>query len=107
MPLSSYVDAAWIYENELNDATGIVYCLSRKDSETVASELFERGPLDFLDMLNGCPNIRVLGLNATAYHAHLDARERECVHSSWRSNEVKIVVATNAFGLGINKPNVR
>ena len=42
-----------------------------------------------------------------AYHASLQAKERDQVHALWRAERVHIIVATIAFGLGINKPNVR
>ncbi len=70
--------------------TGIVYCLSRKDCETVAE------------------NLRNLGeIAAAAYHSDLTPEEKMDVHTRWNSGEVKVVVATIAFGMGIDKPDVR
>eukprot|EP00727_Mastigamoeba_balamuthi_P001088 m51a1_g10977 putative mediator of rna polymerase ii transcription subunit 34-like (539) ;mRNA; r:285178-287500 len=69
--------------------SGIVYCLSRKDAETLASELCERG------------------IKALFYHSGIAVADREKLHQQWITNEVNVVVATIAFGLGINKLDVR
>lgn len=69
--------------------SGIVYCLSRKRVEEVASQL------------------QTGGYNAQAYHAGLPGEVRHSVHQRFMRDEVDIVVATVAFGMGIDKPNVR
>ncbi|MDO8369843.1 MAG: RecQ family ATP-dependent DNA helicase, partial [Candidatus Nitrotoga sp.] len=71
-----------------NDA-GIVYCLSRKKVEETATWLQERG------------------WNALPYHAGLDAAVRSENQRSFLRKEGVIIVATVAFGMGIDKPNVR
>ncbi|MBV8081633.1 MAG: RecQ family ATP-dependent DNA helicase [Candidatus Eremiobacteraeota bacterium] len=48
-----------------------------------------------------------LGIEADVYHSKLQKAERERVHDRFMNEDVKIVVATNAFGLGIDKPNIR
>jgi ATP-dependent DNA helicase RecQ len=68
---------------------GIVYALSRKRVEEVADKLCTRGIL------------------AAPYHAGLAAAERECVQEDFLRDELQVVVATVAFGMGIDKPNVR
>ncbi|QIG40619.1 RecQ family ATP-dependent DNA helicase [Microbacterium sp. 4R-513] len=68
---------------------GLVYTATRRDSEEYAEVL------------------RSHGLRASAYHAGLPARERSDVHDAFLDDEVDVVVATNAFGMGIDKPNVR
>ncbi|MFN2308521.1 MAG: DNA helicase RecQ [Gammaproteobacteria bacterium] len=68
---------------------GIVYALSRKRVEEVAGKLREQG------------------LRAAAYHAGLPGAERQRVQEAFLRDEVQIVVATVAFGMGIDKPNVR
>jgi ATP-dependent DNA helicase RecQ len=68
---------------------GIVYCLSRKRVEQVAERL------------------RAAGLAAAPYHAGLPAEERRHVQDAFARDEIQIVVATVAFGLGIDKSNVR
>jgi ATP-dependent DNA helicase RecQ len=71
------------------DESGIVYCLSRKRTEEVAERL------------------RAHGVGAAAYHAGLPADERRRVQDAFARDEVPVVVATVAFGLGIDKSNVR
>lgn len=68
---------------------GIVYAATRKDTEAYAAELGE------------------LGLEAAAYHAGLRAAERSRVHDAFLAGELDVVVATSAFGMGIDKDDVR
>jgi ATP-dependent DNA helicase RecQ len=68
---------------------GIIYALSRKRVDELAAKLGE------------------LGLRAGAYHAGLAAAERVRVQDAFLRDELDIVVATVAFGMGIDKPNVR
>jgi ATP-dependent DNA helicase, RecQ family len=69
--------------------SGIVYCLSRKRVEEVAAKL------------------RAAGVEAGAYHAGLAAEERVRVQEAFQRDRLAVVVATVAFGLGIDKPDVR
>jgi ATP-dependent DNA helicase RecQ len=71
------------------DESGIVYALSRKRVEEVAAYLREQG------------------YSATAYHAGLDAETRREAQDSFLRDDIRIVVATVAFGMGIDKPDVR
>ena len=66
----------------------IVYATSRKNSEALATELSAY-------------------VRAAAYHAGLDARTRERVQTAFQCGELEVVVATIAFGMGIDKPNIR
>ena len=68
---------------------GIVYALSRKRVEEVADKLCIKGIL------------------AAPYHAGLAVSERNCVQEDFLRDELQVVVATVAFGMGIDKPNVR
>ena len=68
---------------------GIVYALSRKRTEEVAEKLVQAG------------------MKAAAYHAGLPAKERRRVQEAFLKDDLLIVVATVAFGMGIDKPNVR
>jgi ATP-dependent DNA helicase RecQ len=68
---------------------GIVYAATRKASEELAADLVDAG------------------LRAACYHAGLPAKERHEVHEAFVADELDVVVATTAFGMGIDKPNVR
>ena len=69
--------------------SGIVYCLSRKRVDEIASRLREDG------------------IEAIPYHAGLGNKEREENQTRWIRDDVQVMVATVAFGMGINKPDVR
>jgi ATP-dependent DNA helicase RecQ len=69
--------------------SGIVYCLSRKSVESTAE--FLRGH----------------GVRALAYHAGMEPAARDAVHEAFRHDEAEVIVATIAFGMGIDKSNVR
>ena len=71
------------------DESGIIYCLSRKSVDSLASHL--------------CAD----GFNALAYHAGMDTEMRDSHQEKFLKDEVKIMVATVAFGMGIDKSNVR
>ncbi len=76
----------------LNDnpkKSGIIYCLSRKKVEQLAETL------------------QVNGINAAPYHAGLEASKRSETQDLFLREEVKVIVATIAFGMGIDKPDVR
>jgi ATP-dependent DNA helicase RecQ len=69
--------------------TAIVYVNTRKKANTAAQVLQKNG------------------VNTTAYHAGLTALEREARQEAWINGTTRVIVATNAFGMGIDKPNVR
>jgi ATP-dependent DNA helicase RecQ len=70
-------------------SSGLIYCLSRKDTEEVASFL------------------RSENFNAYSFHAGMDSRKKQEVQEKFSIEDDIIVVATIAFGMGIDKPNVR
>ena len=79
----------WRFCAQRRGQSGIVYCLSRKRVENVAARL------------------RAVGLAAEAYHAGMPSGERTRVQEAFLQDRVQIVVATVAFGMGIDKPDVR
>ncbi|CAH2034723.1 unnamed protein product [Thlaspi arvense] len=81
--------AEFIRESYSNNESGIVYCFSRKECEQIAGDLRERG------------------ISADYYHAEMDVNMREKVHMRWSKNKLQVIVGTVAFGMGINKPDVR
>ncbi|XP_062197489.1 ATP-dependent DNA helicase Q-like 2 isoform X2 [Phragmites australis] len=81
--------ASFISEAYPNNESGIVYCFSRKECEQVAKELRDRGIL------------------ADYYHADMDIVAREKIHTCWSKGKSQVIVGTVAFGMGINKPDVR
>jgi ATP-dependent DNA helicase RecQ len=69
--------------------TGIVYCKSRKRTKEIAELL------------------QLQGIPADFYHAGLNQEERSAKQEAWIKNTIRIIVCTNAFGMGIDKPDVR
>ncbi|KJD35899.1 ATP-dependent DNA helicase RecQ [Tamlana sedimentorum] len=89
-PKTKNVDADIIRFIKQNEGkSGIVYCLSRKRVEELAQVL------------------QVNGINAVPYHAGLDAKTRSSHQDKFLMEDVDVVVATIAFGMGIDKPDVR
>uniref|UniRef100_A0A8C1KPL1 ATP-dependent DNA helicase n=1 Tax=Cyprinus carpio TaxID=7962 RepID=A0A8C1KPL1_CYPCA len=73
------------YKNQ----SGIVYVFSQKDAEAVATDLQKRNIL------------------AQPYHANMEPSDKSLVHQRWSSKKIQVVVATVAFGMGIDKADVR
>jgi ATP-dependent DNA helicase RecQ len=71
------------------DGSGIVYCRTRKTADEVADALVASG------------------VSAAAFHAGKPDRRRHELHDAFRDGSVRVVVATSAFGMGIDKPDVR
>ncbi len=68
---------------------GIVYVATRKHASEVAAKLGE------------------VGVRSEFYHAGLSPKERERVHDAFMADEIEVIIATIAFGMGVDKPNVR
>ena len=71
-----------------NDS-GIIYCLSRKSTEGVSQKL------------------KAFGINCAYYHAGMSSEERSRVQDGFTKDDIRVIVATVAFGMGIDKSNVR
>ena len=98
--------ASWVasYIASHPDESGIVYCATRKETEALAeslnsavAELCAAGGADVSD----------IGTIAVAYHGGMSADAREKAQRDFVTDRVPVVVATNAFGMGIDKSNVR
>ena len=85
-----YHNLALYIKEHYPSQTGIIYCPSRKECEKTALLLR-----------------RNYALSCDHYHAGMLDRERKRVQRDWMEGRTKVMVATIAFGLGINKPNVR
>ena len=77
------------YLNEHADDSGIIYCLSRKGTEEMSNKLRENG------------------INSAYYHAGINSIERAKVQEDFLKDNIRVMVATIAFGMGIDKSNVR
>ncbi|KYF44710.1 ATP-dependent DNA helicase, RecQ family protein [Toxoplasma gondii TgCatPRC2] len=73
----------------LRNEAGIIYCLSIKDCEVVASHLIS------------------LDIRAAPYHAKMASRRRQETQAAWMAGDIAVIVSTVAFGLGVDRPDVR
>jgi ATP-dependent DNA helicase RecQ len=89
MPKSSAYDQVLTFLRERPDESGIVYCASRKTADNLAAKL------------------NADRIKAKPYHAGLEVGERTKNQDLFRRDDVRVVTATIAFGMGVNKPNVR
>lgn len=89
LPKAGPYDQALEYVRSRRNESGIIYCQSRKSAESVAERL------------------NADGVRAAPYHAGMDATDRSVNQEQFLRDEVKVICATIAFGMGINKPNVR
>jgi ATP-dependent DNA helicase RecQ len=88
-PKKNYYEELTNYLSEHKNDSGIIYCLSRTSTEKLAEDL------------------KADGFNAEAYHAGLDKGTRDERQEQFLKDDIQIIVATIAFGMGINKSNVR
>lgn len=77
------------YLNNYKDDSGIIYAATRKETEKISGFLKDNG------------------IDSLIYHAGLSKKEREENQDRFINNDVKVIVATNAFGMGIDKDNIR
>ncbi|XP_045500967.1 Bloom syndrome protein homolog [Colias croceus] len=88
-PKSINQEIAKIIREKFFRDSGIVYCLSRKECESLTVDL------------------RKVGIQAAAYHAGLADKKRETVQAGWVADKFKVICATIAFGMGVDKADVR
>ncbi|MFC2512601.1 MAG: ATP-dependent DNA helicase RecQ [Prevotella denticola] len=82
-------DAEMVHILQSVPQTAIIYCRSRKRTKDVAQKLTE------------------YGISATWYHAGLEPAVKDQRQNDWQNDRIRVIVATNAFGMGIDKPDVR
>ena len=83
------IDQIIQFVKEEKGKAGIVYCLSRKSTEAVANKL------------------QAKGIKASYYHAGMNSDDRNQIQRNFQNDDLQIVCATIAFGMGIDKPNIR
>lgn len=88
-PANKRIQQILEYVRKRPDYSGIIYCLSRKSTENVAAKL------------------KAAGYSAEAYHAGFKPEERETIQDNFIQDKTKIICATTAFGMGIDKSNIR
>ena len=98
--------ASWVasYIASHPDESGIVYCATRKETEALAESL--NSAVAELRAAGGA-DVSDIGTIAVAYHGGMSADAREKAQRDFVPDRVPVVVATNAFGMGIDKSNVR
>lgn len=89
LPKKDYLDQIIAYLSDHREDAGIIYCLSRSGTEDLAASL------------------SAVGLSAAAYHAGLPSEIRDERQNAFLRDDIRVIVATVAFGMGINKSNVR
>lgn len=89
LPAQNRISVMLRFLESRKDDAGIVYCLSRKATEQVSEKLSKAG------------------FRSAYYHAAMPAEERKEVQDAFQRDDVQIVCATIAFGMGIDKPNIR
>ncbi|MDP1620235.1 MAG: RecQ family ATP-dependent DNA helicase [Candidatus Moranbacteria bacterium] len=88
-PTQRLEEVVRIVKSLKNAGSGIVYAISRKDTEAIAQYLKKNG------------------ITARAYHAGMKAGEREAIQDDFMENRFKVIVATVAFGMGVDKADIR
>ena len=98
--------ASWVasYIASHPDESGIVYCATRKETEALAESL--NSAVAELRAAGGA-DVSDIGTIAVTYHGGMSADAREKAQRDFVTDRVPVVVATNAFGMGIDKSNVR
>ena len=83
-------DISTLIKTRFKNKCGIIYCLTKKECERLA-ELLKRN----------------YGVKCDFYHAEINYAKRQEIQQKWMDNEIQVIIATIAFGMGINKKDVR
>jgi len=89
LPANGRINFIRKYIQGRKEDSGIIYCLSRKSTEKVADQL------------------KTIGISVAAYHAGMEKSERERIQEQFAKGDIQVMSATVAFGMGIDKSNVR
>lgn len=85
----AFIEIRDIVKNKFGDKSGIIYCLTKDNCEELTKKL------------------KSVKINCAFYHAGMEDYARTQVQNDWKNDEIQIIVATCAFGMGINKNDVR
>ncbi|XP_018603097.1 ATP-dependent DNA helicase Q1 isoform X1 [Scleropages formosus] len=85
----STTDIVALINGRYKGQSGIIYVFSQKDAEVLSTDMQKKG------------------IAAQPYHANMEPEDKSRVHLHWTTNKIQVVVATVAFGMGIDKPDVR
>lgn len=86
---SALLEIIGLLKTRFSKQSGIIYCFSRNDCDNLAKQL------------------KLNQIRSAAYHAGLSDKQRSDVQTQWISDKIKVICATIAFGMGIDKPDVR
>ena len=92
---------AYIVRDAADKRDELIHILSNVAGSAIVYVRSRRRTKEIADLLNDA------GISATFYHAGLDTADKDQRQKSWQQDEVRVMVATNAFGMGIDKPDVR
>ena len=92
---------AYIVRHTSNKSAQLIHILNRVNDSAIVYVRSRQRTKEYADTLNSS------GISATYYHAGLENTEKDQRQKAWQEDKVRVMVATNAFGMGIDKPNVR
>ena len=92
---------AYVVRQAADKREQLIHILSSMKGSAIVYARSRRRTKEFADLLNEA------GISATFYHAGLDAAVKDERQQAWQEDRVRVMVATNAFGMGIDKPDVR
>ncbi len=92
---------AYIVREAADKRDELIHILNNVEGSAIVYVRSRRRTKEIADMLND------EGISATHFHAGLDTTDKDLRQKSWQEDKVRVMVATNAFGMGIDKPDVR
>lgn len=92
---------AYVVRHTSNKTQQLIHILNNLRGSAIVYVRSRKRTKEYADLLNAT------GISATYYHAGLDNQEKDQRQKAWQEDKVRVMVATNAFGMGIDKPDVR